>query len=322
MEIEMEHYIDGVLVSHGIVKQPSDWFNLEDDSIYQGMLKNIGVGSINPFYIEVNEIQNKEDEYAKIVRFLNKYVEYYSQNNNISKEDIEIEFINYGKTELVYVLTEKSGKRLTLLVKQPAVKLGDVYKEASYLRELSSKYDNIVEPIDYYTIGDQELYVTPYINQARCIASLGAWGMYIPEPYYRFEPFNDEQASIVCQCMIAKLISMYDFEKQEGIANCKLGGGDFMLPKGWENETPTIDNTLNNMHLISCRDKIKCSFTQYMNIISSEFSKSTINEDQDMLHINLRGRVPIELSDIKKGIKLGKSLIVERTRNNQKIKRI
>ena len=61
---------------------------------------------------------------------------------------------------------------------------------------------------------------------------------------------------------------------------------------------------------------------ELFDILNKYWILATINEDQDMLHINLRGRVPIELSDIKKGIKLGKSLIVERTRNNQKIKRI
>ncbi|MBR2301010.1 MAG: hypothetical protein IKA41_03560, partial [Bacteroidaceae bacterium] len=61
--------------------------------------------------------------------------------------------------------------------------------------------------------------------------------MYIPEPFYRFEGFTREQEQVVNSCMIAKLVSLYDFEKGQGIASCKLGGGDFMLPKGWEKET-------------------------------------------------------------------------------------
>ena len=316
-EVELDCYVNGIHESTTITK--ANWVKLEDDSIYKQMLKNISIGSINPFYINTNEIQNKEDEYAKILRFLDKYLDYYSIQNGIKKEDLDIEFINYGKTELVYVLTEKDGNRTTLLVKQPGIKYGDVYKDYSYLKELASNNDNIVEPVDYFTIGDQELYVTPYINQARCIASYGTWGMYIPEPYYRFQSFTEKQQDIVCQCMIAKLISMYNFEKQEGIAKCKLGGGDFMLPRGWENEAPTIENTLNNLLLISCRDKIKCSFTEYINIIISEFSRSTINENEDDLIVNLRGRVPISLIDIKKGIKLGKIIIEEKSRNKQQL---
>ena len=33
----------------------------------------------------------------------------------------------------------------------------------------------------------------------------------------------------------------------KGIIETRLGGGDFMLPKGWETETPTIENTLNKI---------------------------------------------------------------------------
>ena len=174
---------------------------------------------------------------------------------------------------------------------------------------LKEKDENVVAPIDYFQFGDQELYVTPYINQARCIASYGVWGMYIPEPYYRFEPFTLEQEKIVNSCMIAKLISLYDFTKQEGISYCKLGGGDFMLPKGWEKEIPTIENTLSKLYLISAREKINCSFDTYISIIRDEFARTTITENPDELIINLRGRAPMKIEDIEFGIQLGKTII-------------
>ena len=81
----------------------------------------------------------------------------------------------------------------------------------------------VVAPVEYYSYGDQELYVTPYIKQARCVASDGFWGMYVPEPYYRFVWFSLEQADVVNKCMIAKLLSYYDFKNGEGISACKLG---------------------------------------------------------------------------------------------------
>ena len=40
--------------------------------------------------------------------------------------------------------------------------------------------------------------------------------MYIPEPYYRFEKFTKQQEKIVNSCMIAKLVSLYDFTNKEG----------------------------------------------------------------------------------------------------------
>ena len=282
-----------------------------EKNIYEELFNNnnIGIGIIDLYYIEVDETQNKYDEYQKIKKFLNKYVAKYSKQNDIPVEDLNIEFINYGKTELVYVLSQKNGKRVTLLVKQPAVPLGKVKQEAQNLIILKERDNHVVAPIDYFSFEDQELYVTPYIDQARCIASNGSWGMYIPEPYYRFERFNERQEKIVNSCMIAKLISFYDFEKQEGISSCKLGGGDFMLPKGWEKENPTLKNTLDKLYLISAREKIKCSYEQYIQIIKDEFSRATIYEDQKNLIINLRGRVPMQTEDIDFGIQLGQAII-------------
>lgn len=300
-------YRDGKLVKH-VKEEPSNitrWTSEEENFAN----KNISIGFINPAYIEINEIQDKDDEYKKIKKFLNKYLQQYSERKAIPIEDLSIEFINYGKTELVYVLSEKSGKRVTLLVKQPAVQLGKVNQEARNLLALKKKDENVVAPIDYFQLGDQELYVTPYINQARCIASYGSWGMYIPEPYYRFESFTAEQEKIVNSCMIAKLVSLYDFDKREGISSCKLGGGDFMLPKGWETQKTTIEDTLKKIYLIAAREKVKCSFEEYLSIIRDEFSRATITENPKGLIINLRGRVPMQIEDIESGIKLGQLII-------------
>lgn len=279
----------------------------------------LGIGIVNPMYIEVNELQDKEYEYSKISKFLKKYMAEYASKKNLNVNELQLEFINYGKTELVYVLTEPNSDRVTILTKQPAIEFGKVKQEAQNLRELKKVDKRIVAPIDYYKLGDQELYVTPYINQARCIASDRSWGMYIPEPFYRFEGFTREQEQVVNSCMIAKLVSLYNFEKGQGIASCKLGGGDFMLPKGWEKETPTIQGTLKNLYLIAAREMLDCSFEEYLDIIRSEFSRRTITEDQNKLLLNLRGRVPMKLEDIEKGIELGKYIITKRTAKNQTI---
>ena len=118
----------------------------------------------------------------------------YAEQNGLNVNDLRIQFINYGKTELVYVLTEPNGERVTILTKQPAVEFGKIKQEAQNLRDLKQVDKKVVAPIDYFRHGGQELYVTPYINQARCVASDGSWGMYIPEPFYRFESFTNENA--------------------------------------------------------------------------------------------------------------------------------
>lgn len=269
------------------------------------MLDNISIGGMSEMYINVTHEQNAMMEYAKICKFLDKYVEDYSKTSGIPKEMLELEFINYGKTELVYVLTEKhTKKRTTLLVKQPAVPYGKVKEEYNNLIELSKEHENIVTPTSYYTRGDQELYTTPYMHQARCVASYNTWGMYVPEPIYRFENFSEEQEHIVNQCMIAKLVSMYNTKTQEGLGMCKLGGGDFMLPKGWEEMTPTIDNTLSNLYFIAAREKIHCSLEEYKDLLLKEFSTVTITKGENV-KVNHRGRVAMKKEDIIAGINLG-----------------
>lgn len=116
--------------------------------------------------------------------------------------------------------------------------------------------------------------------------------------------------------MISKLVSLYDFEKQEGISHCKLGGGDFMLQKGWETSPPTIENTLNQLYLISAREKVKCSFEEYLQLIEKEFSQTTIDKNQSQFILNVRGRVPMQMIDIDAGINLGKSLINNRNQQH------
>lgn len=305
--IEIWEFINNVLVNHETKEMPQDGFLLKDTSC-PSLLENMGIGLITPMYIEVNKNQDKNDEYKKITKFLKKYLEYYAKKNNLLIEDLDIDFINYGKTELVYVMTDKNGKKLTLLVKQPALKLGKVYEEMQNLLELNEKDKNVIAPIDYFQLGDQELCVTPYIKQARCIASYCSWGVYIPEPYYRFERFSKEQEQVVNACMIAKIISLYDFEKQEGLSNCKLDGGDFMLHKDWEKKKPTIEDTLNQLYLIAARKKVKCSFKRYLELIKNESLKVNVNAKKSNLVINL-SEIPMNVEDVEKGINIGKEII-------------
>lgn len=305
--IESYEYINGKLVKHEKgSKSNATW--QKDETCYEK--ESIGIGLFDYRYLEVTKDQDYAEEYVKINRLLRKYIQKYARENKIREVDLEIEFCNYGKTELVFVLTNKNTKeRVTLLVGQPALQKGKVYEEGRNLTELSSKHPNIVAPIDYFSDGMCELYVTPYILQARCIASYYDWGMYVPEPYYRFENFDHEQKHIVLICMIARLVSYFDLEKEEGLAECKLGGGDFMLSKDWEKYPPTIDGVLKNMYFIAARSKIHCTFEQYLDIIRSEFSKTTIDENPEYLYINLRGRCPIPEEWIEEGITLGKKLI-------------
>ena len=276
--------------------------------------QNKGIGMLFSGYIFASEGQNIWDEYAKVKLFVDDYVQKFAEKKGKSVDNYSLEFINYGRTQLVYVLTDNStDEKVTILAKQPIVEYGKIKQEADNLANLAIFDKCVIVPIDYYSNNEEELYVTPYIPQARCVASAGDWGMYIPEPFYRFENFTAEQKEIVNSCMIAKLISLYDMKSGKGVAKCKLGGGDFMLPKGWEDLPPSIDATINNLYLIAAREMIDCSLGDYLDLIRSEFSRATINENEDDLVLNIRGRVPMSISEIENGIELGKSILEART---------
>ncbi len=286
------------------VEEALDYFEMKQ-------INNMGIGLMCGAYIFAKENQDIWEEYAKILKMLNCYVENHAKQNGKTAEDYSLEFINYGRTQLVYVLTDKiNGEKITLLAKQPVVEFGKVKQEAKNLIELNKKDKTVVAPVDYFAFEEQEMYVTPYFNQARCIASDACgWGMYVPEPFYRFEKFTREQERVVNVCMIAKLISLYNPIKQEGISACKLGGGDFMLPKNWENMPPRVDLTYRNLYLIAAREKVKCSLNEYIELIRKEFSRVTIKENQSSLVVNHRGRFEMKGEDIETGINLGLKML-------------
>ena len=295
----------------------SEWAILQDKHpLWNRFKDNMGIGGGSMWYFELNQDQNIQTEFINTHNFIGEYMQKYATDRNLDPNKMSCQFINYGKTQLVYVMTDENNTRHTLLVKQPATPYGAVKKEADILTELQGHEPNVIAPIEYYSNGQQELYVTPYLQQARCIASDDKWGVYVPEPIYRFEHFSKEEADIINSCMIAKLISFYDTENNQGLSSCKLGGGDFILAKGYEQKAPTIDWIMQNLYLIAGRDKISCSFDEYCNIIRDEFSRRTIDEKTPPT-INVRGRVPMTTFQIEKGISLGKSLLANKQPTNQ-----
>lgn len=129
---------------------------------------------------------------------------------------------------------------------------------------------------------------------------------------YRFEKFSERESEVVCACMIAKLVSLYDDKTQSGIAACKLGGGDFMLEKEWDRENITASNTLKHMKLIACREEVHCSFEKYISLIRHEFGQKTYYASEELrdksVLINHKARVGMTSSAIEAGIAIGRKL--------------
>lgn len=258
--------------------------------------------------------QERMNEFLEIRDFLIEV----ANNRTIPEfqgENKKLQFINYGDTQLVYVLTV-GERKYTLLVGQPATDFGVVKKEYENLRRLGkNNRESIVVPIQYFKDknNQRELYVTPYLYQARCIGVEDKeWGMWIPEPEYHFSEFSQEERGIINSSMIAMLVKFFDDKNNLGIGACRLGGGDFILEKGFEDEKITHENILKRMKLIAARELLPMSLEEYVNRIKEEFSKRTYyktEEERDKtVLINHKGRTPMSSEQIQSGIELGYEL--------------
>lgn len=227
--------------------------------------------------------------------------------------NMSLQFINYGDTQQVYVLTA-NGKQWSVLVTQPGTKHGTGKCEFDNLRHLSTiNSDVIVKPEYYFEDNGKELYIAPYIYQARCIASQDhGYGIYVPEPFYRFDTFSPKDREVVNTCMIANLVRLYDEENGIGLGACKIGGGDFILEKSWDESKRNIDDTLSKMKLIAAREMIKMSLADYEQQLLIEFSERTYYKqlaDRDpSILINHKNRIPMTYEEIGNGIELGRQL--------------
>lgn len=272
--------------------------------------EKLGIPDNGYIYHMVDEDQNQGDEFLKTEEFLKWIVK---NNPEIFDEKANINFINYGDTELVYVVDE-SGYKRTLLVGQPNIKFGTIKKEYENLKKLAKTNPNLVVcPTNYFSNEYREAYLTPYIYQARCIASseLG-YGVYVPNPSYRFVAYNDLDTYTICKAMIANLILLYNQDENLGLAACKIGGGDFILEKEYDKEPHTIDNTLKRMHLIAARELISLDLNSYIQLLTNEFRQITyykkISDRDPNILINHKNRVPMPREAIEDGIQLGLKL--------------
>lgn len=275
---------------------------------------NFGLPNNSLSYLKLSDKQSLLNEFVKTDHFLRKNFKNYliTEAPELIEPNMKLQFINYGDTELVYVLYS-DNKQYAVLVGQPMTEFGSIKEEFNNLKYLAQDNpDFIVKPLHYFTNGERELFIAPYIYKARCIASTNKWGIYVPEPNYHFEEFTDEQRFIVNSSMIALLIKTYNEEKELGICSCKLGGGDFILDRNWTNMKLSRENILNNMKIVAARELIYLSLEDYIDLIKREFVKITYYENEkyrnQTILINQKGRVPMDKEEIEEGISLGLKL--------------
>ena len=229
----------------------------------------LGIDNYSEWYIRISEGQNKTDEFKEV----NKFISDFCLNNTfeeLKSSKISIQFINYGDTQLVFVITLDNNKQYTLLVNQPKTRPGQGFEEYNNLLKFNKLHPEIIiKPIKYYVNPNnpqQELYITPYYYQARCVGvetPEKGWGEWIPEPKYHYRIYSEKEAKIIKKCMVAMIVKFYDEKNKLGIVEYSLDGDDFMLKKGYENEELNEENIIKNFVVIAARKVIKIKFEKY-----------------------------------------------------------
>ena len=110
---------------------------------------------------------------------------------------------------------------------------------------------------------------------------------------------------------MGKLV-LYNSDAGFGIGSCKIGGGDFILQKGYEDDVRTPQNIIKKMKLTAARNFLKVSLEHYIELIRKEFVQKTyynfIEERDPSILINWKFRVPMNTEEIEAGIQLGLKL--------------
>ena len=271
----------------------------------------IGIDNYGEWYIRHLPEQKAKEEFNKV----NKFVKEIVHNKNIKelqgKKKI-CRFFNYGDTQLVFLITIDEKIQYTLLINQPKTPAGQGLEEYNNLINLNKNHpDIVIKPIKYYVNPNnpqQELYITPYYFQSRCVGvETTQWGVWIPEPEYFFRNFNQLERKIINKCMIALAIKLYDEENKKGVSKWRFDGGDFMLLKGFEDEEINEENIIKRLIVIAARKLINIELDEYIEKMRVEL-KNGIKDGEEKVIIGKNLRCPFSDEEIEQGIQLGLKL--------------
>ena len=269
----------------------------------------LGIDNYDEWYVKILSEQNSEEEFSKVNKFVHDFC-IANQSGELEGNQRKYKFINWGETQLVFVLTIDESKQFALLVNQPQTKAGQGLEEYNNLIYLNKIYpDIIIKPIQYYVNPNnpqQELYVTPYYFQARCVGvETTEWGMWVPEPRYYFRNYTEIEKKVINKCMVALAIKFYDEKNKNAISGYKFDGGDFILKKGYENYEINEENIIKNMIVIAARKLIQIELNDYIEKMKHELRNEV---DGEKIVIGEILRCPFSMEDIEEGIKLGMKL--------------
>ncbi|KAJ5073539.1 hypothetical protein M0811_08656 [Anaeramoeba ignava] len=286
-------------------------------------------------YAPKNEIKYNPDDYLNsLIQRIEKkeskaILETISQLINDSELNFdkiniyEIEFVNYGSLEIIFRLkfTYKSKEMSFIIVSSQLPSLIEkVHQDFIHTKEFHKHFPNLILEVfnyDEFQLSKSKLSISFFtqidLNLCRCIAKNKSysenWGIYNPEPIYRFEPFDNELSEFTKQMIIASLIGTYNHKLQKGISCSRASGGDFVLLRNFDYSQKSLKEC---WRMISVRNEIEIDFQNYCDLIIKEFQISSKISDQkvidDSLKINHNSKEAFKLETIQKGIELGKEM--------------
>ena len=273
-------------------------------------LESLGIEGYGEWYIRHLPEQDAKEEFKKVNDFVSEFI--LKTDMEELKGEKKIKFINYGDTQLVFVVTINEEKQYALIVNQPKTIARQGLEEYNNLINLNKSHpDIVIKPIKFYVSPSnpqQELYITPYYLKARCVGvNEKDWGIWIPEPDYHFKDFNQIERKIINKCMIAIVVKLYDEKNKKGISKWRFDGGDFMLLKGFENEEINEENILKKLLMIAARKLITIELDEYIKKMKIEL-KNGLKEEDEKIIIGKNLRCPFSEEEIEEGIKFGMKL--------------
>ncbi len=222
---------------------------------------------------------------------------------------LQLSFMNYGNTELVYLLNINKQK-YTLLINPPHMDKTVIKNQFQNLRRLHNNDSRfIVNAHSFFENEKYAMYLTEYIDNALCVGNeepnvLGVWN---PLPHYHFEEFNRETSDLVNISRIAHIVNLYDDLNQIGISKTQISGNDFMLTQNTDFQD--LQSIIDNTRIIGARDSISIPFEHYIELLREEFQVATSRTDIDVLEgrlkINHHSKMPISKDIINEGIEQG-----------------
>ena len=226
---------------------------------------------------------------------------------------VDLDFISYGKVQLVYVATLADTVKLTTLINQPQIPkeyVKDEFENLQRLVEMDPRF--VAEPYVYFSKGRHGLYVSEYFDKGMgvyCSVDV-PWCVCKYEPGYHHEYFSPEAQPVVKSSMIALLVNYYDEENHRGIGKTRIRGDDFILTQDYREYDP--ESILPNMRLIAARGFVDGSLDEYIGMLRREFvfgiDELDHRRESEGLLINHESVYPLSEREIETGIELGMSL--------------